>query len=290
MQPAKPGAAAKSARTTTGSTSSVSLTWTADAGASSYRVYRGTAAGNGNRILFCRNQSFIDTGASSTGGTVPVSSTAGSSVDYALADTIISGDLWSYRTPSTVEQRVALGSILQNFEFTLGQDIAEFRCDGESMYMLGSSNFSLADVTEKGGLGSFPAEPTPAYSDGGLIAGFTGAISIDNQTLVNFRQCTIKGNTGNALVRDVFGSYYPTSTEGDVRAFTFGCNMYDDDSAGVATLKEVADSKTPVNASVQIGTVSGNIASFTLQGIQLLSPTYDDSQRSYVVTFPDSPF
>lgn len=214
---------------------------------------------------------------------------ASTSVTYDLSDSIISGNLWSYRRPSTIEQRVALGAVLQNFQFNLGQDIAEWSCDGECMYVLGSSNFSSMDTTEKGGLSSFPVEPSaPVTNYGGVIAGFTGAITIDSETLALIRTATIKGNTGNQLIKDVFNTYYPVATQGDARNFTFSFNTYDEDSAGLAALKLAADTKTAVSATVQVGTVAGNIFTFTLNGIQLLAQTYDDSQLSFTVDFPDS--
>lgn len=239
--------------------------------------------------------------ASGTGGTAPdadplfqllfgqAPTTGGGTVTYALSDNIISGNFWSYRRPSTIEQRVALGAVLTNFQFNLGQDIAEWSCDGECMYVLGSSNFSSMDTTQKGGLASFPVEPSaPVTNYGGVIAGFTGAITIDSQTLALIRTATIKGNTGNQLIRDVFNTYYAVATQGDARNFTFSFNTYDEDSAGLAALKLVADNKTPVSATLQVGTVTGNIFTFTLNGIQLQSQTYDDSQLSFTVDFPDS--
>jgi hypothetical protein len=210
---------------------------------------------------------------------------------YSLSDTILSGNLWSYRQPSTIEQRVARGAVLQNFEFTLGQDVAEFRCDGEHANLVTSANFAALPTAGKGGLGSVPAEPgTPVYTDAGLIAGFTGAITIDAQTVATIRQATIKGSTGNELIKDTFNSYYATGTQGGVRNFTFSFNAYDDDSAGIADLKAAATSKAQVNATVQIGSIAGSICTFQINGIQLASPTMDDSGLSYVVTFPDSPF
>ena len=62
--------------TTTGTTSSVALTWTAVPGATSYRIYRGTAAASENVYYTSTSNSFTDTGAANTGGTVPVSNTA----------------------------------------------------------------------------------------------------------------------------------------------------------------------------------------------------------------------
>jgi hypothetical protein len=209
---------------------------------------------------------------------------------YTLSDAILSATIYSYRQPSTVEQRAAIGAICQNFEFTLGQDVATFRLDGECVNAVTSATFADAN-NDLGGLVSFPAEPgSPVYTDGGLIAGFTGAITIDGGTVVNIRQATIKGSTGNALPHDIFNTYYGGAPEGDERQFTFSFNAYDDDEASLIALKAAADQKTPIDAVVQIGTVAGSICTFTVKGIQLASPVYNDDQRAYITTFGDSPF
>lgn len=61
--------------TTTGTTSSVALSWAAVTGATGYRVYRGTAAG-GESVFYAPGNvtSYTDTNASSTAGTVPTAS------------------------------------------------------------------------------------------------------------------------------------------------------------------------------------------------------------------------
>jgi hypothetical protein len=209
---------------------------------------------------------------------------------YTLSDSIVSGDIWSFRRPSTIDQRVALGAVLQNFTFTLGQDIAEWQCDGISLGVLRSNGFSAADTDLKGGLVSFPAEPgTQTYTDAGAIAGFTGSILVDSIALAGIRNATIKGNTGNALLEDEFGHYYPTAAEGDERRFTFAFNVYDDDTSDLETIKEAADDKAPIDAEITIGTVAGNIFKFTVKGIQLDTSQMDESGRSYVNTYNDSP-
>lgn len=63
--------------TTTGSTGSVALTWTAEPGATSYRIYKGTATGAQNGYFTSASANFTDTGASDTAGTVPTTNTTG---------------------------------------------------------------------------------------------------------------------------------------------------------------------------------------------------------------------
>jgi hypothetical protein len=61
--------------TTTGSTSSVALSWTAVAGATSYRIYRGTATDAESVYYTSATNSYTDTGSASTAGTPPGSNT-----------------------------------------------------------------------------------------------------------------------------------------------------------------------------------------------------------------------
>ena len=61
--------------TTTGTTSSVSLAWGAVTGATSYKVYRGTAAGLESVFYTTTTNSHTDTGATSAAGTVPTVNT-----------------------------------------------------------------------------------------------------------------------------------------------------------------------------------------------------------------------
>jgi hypothetical protein len=75
---------AEASVTTTGTTSSVALAWTAVASAASYKVYRGTAAAGENVFYTTATNSYTDTGAVSTAGTVPTSNTTGTAGSVAV--------------------------------------------------------------------------------------------------------------------------------------------------------------------------------------------------------------
>jgi hypothetical protein len=75
----------------TGSTSSISLSWTAVPGATSYKIYRGTTTGAENHYFVSTVASFVDTGSSAgTAGAIPVSNTA---VGPGI---LVAGDLSTY--------------------------------------------------------------------------------------------------------------------------------------------------------------------------------------------------
>lgn len=67
--------------TTTGSTSSVAVTWAAVTGATGYKVYKGSAAGaESSYFAVGAVTSFTDTGTAGTAGTVPASNTTGGTI------------------------------------------------------------------------------------------------------------------------------------------------------------------------------------------------------------------
>lgn len=73
--------------TTTGSTSSATLGWNQMLGATSYRVWRGTTSGSENVYYTTTATSFVDTGASGTSSSLPVSNTTGTTYTPTLTQT-----------------------------------------------------------------------------------------------------------------------------------------------------------------------------------------------------------
>jgi len=213
---------------------------------------------------------------------------AGTSVTYNLADAVKSFTLWRFRTPASVMQQVAFGCVVNDATFNLGQDIAQWSTSGECIWVLDSVNFSGTDSTGKGGLTAFPSEPSNPVTNGGIIAGFTGQATFDSNTLANIRTATLKITTGNAIVKDTFGKYYGDSAEGDMRNVALSFSLYDDDASGTTNLYQKAISKTPIDVTLQIGTVTGNKWTFTVKGVQLAVPSLDDGQRRWSATFGDS--
>jgi hypothetical protein len=89
-------------------------------------------------------------------------------------------------------------------------------------------------------------------------------------------------------VRDTFGSYYATLTEGDVRNITVSFNIYDDDSTAVNTLKTWGDNKTPVDFVLNLGTVVGNTWVHYLKNVYLASHVLGDGQLRFDASYADS--
>lgn len=217
------------------------------------------------------------------------SASAGGGVQYTFADTpIVTFSMASYRQPSTVNQRIAFGCTVDEATFNVGQDIAEWTATGESKFVLESDYFSSASTEEKGGLGGFPSEPGSPVTNGGIIAGFTGSVSMGGTSIARLRTAVIKVKPQNVLIKDTFGHYLPDDTAGDVRIVTVVPTLYEEDVAGVQALHTAAITKAPLDMSFTIGTVAGSIVNFALKNVQLMATQYDDSGLRYSNSFGES--
>jgi hypothetical protein len=221
---------------------------------------------------------------------------------YTFVDTITQFTLWSFRTVATLDQRVGHTCVVTEATFNLNQDVATWQANGDCLWVLRSKDFGIADVYQAGGLNNFPAEPTTPVTNGSIIPGFTGrfvagqsaataSASVFATNAVAFptiRNATIRIQTNNLLVRDTFGSYYPTLTEGDVRNVTVSFNIYDDDSTAVNTLKTWGDNKTPVDFVLNLGTVVGNTWVHYLKNVYLAAHQLSDGQLRFDASYADS--
>jgi len=219
---------------------------------------------------------------------------------YTFTDDITQFTLWSFRTASTLDQRVGHTCVVTEMTFNLNQDVATWQANGDCLWVLRSKDFGTADVYQAAGLNNFPSEPTTPVTNGSIIPGFTGRFvagassttaSVYAAAAVAFptiRNATIRVQTNNLLVRDTFGSYYPTMTEGDVRNVALTFNIYDDDSTAVNALKTWGDNKTPVDFVLNIGTVVGNIWIHYLKNVYLASHVLGDGQLRFDASYADS--
>jgi hypothetical protein len=219
---------------------------------------------------------------------------------YSFIDDITHFTLWSFRTAATLDQRVGHTCVVTEATFNLNQDVATWQANGDCLWVLRSKDFGTADVYQAAGLTTFPPEPTTPVTNGSIIPGFTGRFVAGASTTTasvyaaaavafpTIRNATIRIQTNNLLVRDTFGSYYATLTEGDVRNVTISFNIYDDDSTAVNTLKTWGDNKTPVDFVLNLGTVVGNTWVQYLKNVYLASHVLGDGQLRFDASYADS--
>lgn len=210
------------------------------------------------------------------------------SVKYALSDTspLPSLAVYSFRQPSTIDQRCAHGAIISEGTFQLGADVATMSMQGEAMWALESNQFSAADTTQKGGLTAFPSEPSAPVTNGGIIAGFTGLFVVNGNTVGTIRTASVRFQTGRVTVKDNFGTYYPTSVESDRRNVGITFSLYEDDSTTYANLIAISEAKTPVTIPLVLGTATGSMFALVLQNVQIATPSREE-QRRFIANFPE---
>jgi hypothetical protein len=196
--------------------------------------------------------------------------------------------MYSFRTPATITQRVILGGVVAEATFQLGQNISTWSASGTGIWCLDTANFGTADATQKGGLGSFPVEPGAPVTNGQPTVGFTGVATFDGNVIAEIQTATLRFRTGSAVALDTFGSYYPVLAEGEVRTIGLAFSIYDSDGVGLQDLKQKAVTQTPITVTLQMGTLSGNIWTWTCNNVQVAQPSYDDSKNRYMVVFPES--
>ena len=210
-------------------------------------------------------------------------------VKYALSDNIIPFALWSFRQPSTVDQRVAFGCGVDRTSFQLGQEgLATWSAEGEAKWVLSSNQYAVASDEMKGSLSAFPTEPSAPVTNGGGIVGFTGKALVNAVAMATIRSANVSIGPGNQQVKDTFGSWHPSELEGDERAVSTSFSLYEDDTAAFKTLIEVAQNKTAITNVYQLGTIPGSMVVIEVKGIQLVAPSREE-QRRFICNFPDSP-
>ncbi|TAL08405.1 MAG: hypothetical protein EPO02_13050 [Nitrospirae bacterium] len=250
----------------------------------------GNTAANGVWVI---NQLTVDTyelvgstgnGAYTTGGTA---SFVG--VKYTLTDDILPFVAGLFRTPSTLQQRLAYGCVATNATIQLGQDVAEAEFSGEGIYELDSDTFSSETAELQAGLTAFPVEPAGTLpSDSGIVAGFTGRAVINGSAFSGIRTATLSIGTANEVVKNNFGRFTPDETEGDERNITVSCDLNDKDAASMQALYAAFKAKTPIDMFFQIGTAALNTWVFQVKGVQLNATELDDSQRRFVRKYTNS--
>jgi len=206
---------------------------------------------------------------------------AGTSVTYSLSDSVDTFCLYHYRQPSSMQQRVGFGCVASDARFVLGNDIAAVSASGTCVWVLDSDNFSTATAAEKGGLASFPTEPSSPTTHGQYaVVGFTGTVTMDSQTIATLKTATIDIKTGSRLIDDTYNSYLPTAAIGDERDVSISFTLDDTNTAAIKDLKAKAKTMTPVNITIQAGLIAGNIWTFNLTGVQLSEPKVNEGNKS----------
>lgn len=187
--------------------------------------------------------------------------------------------------PTSVDQLIAFGSIVQQARFSLGSAIPTVEFSGIARWALSKDLFASTDTPGKGGQVSFPSEPASPVTNGVPPRGRTGTITLDGNAYTTFRSAQITVASGRVLSDPDWGSVYPGDPQSGFRTVSADIELYDDDSANLAALKGKALSKTAVDLTFTIGTTAGNIWTFLLKNVILPMPQYGWGDTRRTVSF-----
>lgn len=206
---------------TTGATSTVTVNWGSVAGATGYKIYRGTAAG-AESVFYTVGAvvTFLDTGAASTAGTVPVTNTAG------IGKNTISWATVSGATSYRIYRGTAAG--LENKYFTVG---------------------AVLTFDDVGGVGSVGYPPTGKTGDVLSIGSVPSTLAIA-KTYSDVGIYTIaKGCFVSKMVLTVPESGKLTTS------FTMAALQYLDNTSAPYTVTPTAPTTTAFASSINIGDI-----------------------------------
>ncbi len=180
---------------------------------------------------------------SGTAGTVPdqdavwagIFGQAATSAVYSFSDsTFAPFALVDYQHGvSTLTSQILYGCTPEDVTVRFNTDYLSMDMSGSGIYLLDSDNFANEDTTGKGGLSSFPTEPSSPTTTGSIIVGFTGTATFDSNVMsaatALIRGWTLRIRTGSRVIADGFGDAYGQLQVGGAREVSMGFDFVDSD-------------------------------------------------------------
>jgi len=192
-------------------------------------------------------------------------------------------------TGSGNTDQFGFGGTPQNFTINLGGNgYASLSVDGLFYYLLELDNFANEDTAGKGGLTTWPSEPSSPTLAGNVIPAFAAAsVTVGGSAVEEFVSAQISGNTGRTLRMD--GGKYPTAVvQGRRRISLRSLKFADSDGAALTTIKNAAKSKAALDVVIQQGITAGYIMTHTLQDVQFGNARFSESGAGVDIDFDDS--
>lgn len=161
---------------TTGTTSSVSLTWGAVTGATSYRIYRGTATNAQNVYYTSTTASYVDINAASTAGTVPTVNSANVIRVNSAGEITAMGTVTAPTFVGALSGNSSTATSLQTAR-TIGALTGDVTSAGSSFDGTGNNTNATVLATVNSNVGSFGSStsiPSFTVNGKGLITAVSG--------------------------------------------------------------------------------------------------------------------
>lgn len=224
---------------------------------------------------------------------------ASTSVTYNLGEALYYLFLARFnKTPglSSPTNLYVLGGVPQTVKFTLGGNFLMCSIDGVGIGAGDSQNFSGyaggQDAVLGGALTTYPAEPGSFSALGNVIPGFgSGAgFKFNGSALAEARgTAEITLNLGIDVIGDAINDAYTIGFVPGLRQISVSkIQCIDSDGTVLNALKAAARTKSANVITMQSGNVAGSIATFTLNNVQLGSPSWTENGAALDISFDNS--
>ena len=173
---------------------------------------------------------------------------------------------------ATLTNQAMWGCGISRITFNFNQAFLTMDVDGFCGDVIDSNGFAGLATSDKGGLTTYPTQPSSPSVAGSPIAGFgdgfTTTLSSQNIEL-KVRTRSITWETGLFPVNDVEGSTHNVDMVGGTRRVSLALTAFDDDSAALNAIKVACDTDgSTVNLTSVSGTVAGSKVTFNVNNIQ----------------------
>lgn len=170
---------------------------------------------------------------------------------------------------SSHQQQFLHSGIIETFTINLGGGgYVTLSFDGKGLACLEKDYFSSEETTAKGGLTTFPAEPSSPALAGNQLGAFTASVTFGGTATAEFVSAQLKGNTGRSIRFDGVGRYATGVVQGRRGVALGSLKFADSDGAGLAAVKNAAATKTAMDVIIVQGSTAGYIMTHTLKSVQ----------------------
>ena len=199
-----------------------------------------------------------------------------STITYSLATSLPSVSLFDYWDPADAVSRVVAGGAVSQLEFAVNGDFHEFLFQGPAADVLDSTSFTAGQA----GLNAFPAEPKLDAFDYSIVPGHLGQVWLGSSPANQFFTLTeakVAVNNSVEVRNHEYGASVPRAIAPGSRMVTSEFSLFAQDDAQTTALYQVARSRQPIAAMIQLGQQQGQLLGIYLPHVVPEVPHFDDS-------------
>ncbi len=197
-------------------------------------------------------------------------------VGYPLATSLPSLSLASYWDPSTTQQDIQNGAVVNEMKLTLNGETHDLAFSGPAQQLIDSITFASG----QGGLSSFPSEPSNPVTNGVPIAGHKGQywFGATPAKFATFLSGDLTINNAAIMREREGGSQVALGHAEMVRTVELQMSLYELDDANTQAIRTAAKNRTTIKAYLQLGDTQGTLFAFYIPAWVPQVPTRAEAQ------------